>query len=509
MKLIINESTLLETLDDIKRYYPNIPEDIFMELIALDPTYTGKDSAGKYGKWLLNLYNKGKLSKTDFNEVTPLLNQFKIYRNRIQNKDLNSYKSLDDLASTLASVVDDDSMLTNRQKVRFLKNVKSGKISLDKSDDYDVVLDTPNFIVYIPNTHEASMKLGKGTEWCTAHENPDWYNSYTENGRKLYIIKNKRTGERWQYSDKNGDFLNQDDMNFDIPELMCQDKKLSKFFEKFLGVDFYNFDGTFIYTGGRVPSDLVERVENVVISDSVTNIDKLAFYDCSNLKSIVIPNSVTSIGGGAFERCSSLTNITIPNSVTSIDKRAFGECSSLTIIIIPNSVTSIGTGAFYRCSSLTSITIPNSITSIGSNAFDNCTSLKSITIPNSVTDIGNCAFYECSNLTSITITNNVTHIGYSAFFNCSSLKSITISNSITAIDDWTFLGCSSLTSITIPNSVTSIGDYVFRDCPNLTIYTNNDYVIDYCEENEITVKPLSTKNESYTKSNKLKLQIRE
>ena len=555
MILIINESILLETLDDIKKYYPNIPEDIFMELIALDPTYTGKDSAGKYGKWLLNLYNKGKLSKTDFNEVTPLLNQFKIYRNRIQNKDLNSYKSLDDLASTLASVVDDDSMLTPRQKVRFLKNVKSGKIAIDKSDDYDVVLDTPNFIVYVPNTHEASMKLGKGTEWCTAHENPEWYNDYTKGDSKLYIIKNKETGERWQYSDKNGDFLDEYDETFKIAKLMKQDKKLSKFFEQFLGVDYYNFDGLWFYDGEEIPDNFRPAVEEIIISNNITGIGGSAFYNCTSLTSVVIPDSVTSIGREAFCRCKSLTNIiipnsvksiddyafsgchnlknmtipssvesiskyafyycknltsvTIPNGVTSIDDFTFSGCKNLKSINIPNSVTSIGINAFEGCKNLNIITIPDSVTSIGKFAFTYCESLESITIPDSVTNIDNYVFRYCASLTSVTIPNSVTNIGDFAFEGCTRLASITIPNSITSIGKFAFEGCTSLTSVTIPNSIISIYSKAFKNCNKLTIYTNNDYVINYCKENEIAVKPLSTKNESYTKSNKLKLQIRE
>jgi hypothetical protein len=238
------------------------------------------------------------------------------------------------------------------------------------------------------------MKLGKGTKWCTAHEEPKWYNHYTEEGHKLYIIRDKKTGDRWQYSDKTDDFLNQEDKGFNIFELMRQDKKLSKFFEKLLGVDYYAFDGTFIYTGQPVPSDIVNRVENVVISNNVTSIDRSAFDHCTNLTSITIPNSVTSIGNYAFFKCSSLTSITIPNSVTSI---------------------------------------------------------------------GDCAFAYCT----------------------------------------------SLTSIIIPNSVTSIGCWALDDCPNLTIYTDNDYVVDYCEKYKIPVKSLKAKNESYNKRNRLKLQIRE
>ena len=431
---------IYEDISAVQKYYPNIPNDTFMEIIALDPTYTGKDSVGKYGKWLLNLFNRGKISEKDFEEIPTLLNQFTTYKNRIQNKDLNSYKTLDELAEILSSVIDDMSMLTPSQKTKFLKRVKSGKIKVDKSDDYEIVLDTPRFVVYVPNTHEASMKLGKGTRWCTAHENPDWYNSYTENGHKLYIVKDKKTGERWQYSDKTGDFLDENDDEFDVMSLLGQDdaEKLSKFFEKILGIDYYNFDGTWIYIGNPIPKDIAKRVENVVISDGVTGIDERAFYNCDSLTSITIPNSITSIGKDAFFGCSSLKSITIPNSVTSIGNWAFQYCSSLKSITIPNSVTSIGRRAFYECTNLTSITIPNSVTSIGGYAFQYCTSL---------------------------------------------------------------------TSIIIPNSVTSIGDYAFEGCSRLTVHTDNNYVIDYCEEYGLPVKSLKAKNESYRKP--LKLRIRE
>ena len=484
MKLRIIETVLQEAIADVKKYYPNIDDDTFMEIIALDPTYKGKDSVGKYGKWLLNLFNKNKISKSDFTEIPDLLNQFTIYRNRIQNKDLNSYKTLDDLADILSQVVDDDSMLTPRQKVRFLKNVKSGKVQIDASDDFDVVLDTPQFIVYVPNTHEASMKLGKGTEWCTAHENPEWYEKYTKEGHKLYIVKDKKTGERWQYSDDTGDFLDRDDEKFDVTELMRKDKKLSKFFEKFLGFDYFSFDGNWVYDGKEIPDNIKKEITKIIVKDGVTSIDDYAFRGCSDLTSIIISNSVTSVGNEAFDRCSKLTSIIIPNSVTRIGNSAFSYCSNLTSITIPDSITSISWRAFNGCKNLTSITIPNSVTRISTNAFSYCSSLKNITIPNSVISIG-----------------------YYAFQRCSSLTSITIPNSTTSIDDGTFYGCSSLESITIPNSITSIGEDAFEDCYSLTVYTDNDYATNYCKENNVPVQPLKAKNESYSKP--LKLKIRE
>ena len=161
----------------------------------------------------------------------------------------------------------------------------------------------------------------------------------------------------------------------------------------------------------------IRKIEQVVISDSVTEIGKFAFKDCIGLTSITIPDSVTEIGGEAFWGCTSLTSITIPDGVAEIRERVFQGCTSLTSITIPDSVTEIGEFAFKDCTALTSITIPDSVTKIDRIAFVGCTGLTSITIPDSVTEIGWGAFKGCTNLTSITIPDNVTKIGEDAFEN--------------------------------------------------------------------------------------------
>ena len=158
---------------------------------------------------------------------------------------------------------------------------------------------------------------------------------------------------------------------------------------------------------------------------------------------------------------------TIPNSVTTIEKRAFYRCKNLTSVIIPNSVTSIEDSTFFDCMNLTSVTIPNNVTFIGDEVFNGCTSLTSITIPNSVTSIGNGAFSYCYGLMSVTIPNSVTSIGNGAFFLCYGLTSVTIPNRMTYIGNKMFDCCTSLTSVTIPNSVTHIKERAFSACPNL------------------------------------------
>ena len=122
-------------------------------------------------------------------------------------------------------------------------------------------------------------------------------------------------------------------------------------------------------TRNQVYQSAIQKVE---IGDSVTSIDRSAFYNCYSLSSITIPGSVTSISFSAFKSCYSLSSITIPGSVTSISGSAFGGCYSLSSITIPGSVTSIGSSAFGSCYSLSSITIPGSVTSISGSAFSNC-----------------------------------------------------------------------------------------------------------------------------------------
>lgn len=100
---------------------------------------------------------------------------------------------------------------------------------------------------------------------------------------------------------------------------------------------------------------------NVIIPNSVTWIDREAFYNCTNITSVTLPKSVTGIGSYAFSGCTNLKEVTIPNGVEHIYDHAFSDCTSLTSINIPNSVNIIGASAFYKCNSLTEVRLPDNI----------------------------------------------------------------------------------------------------------------------------------------------------
>ena len=179
----------------------------------------------------------------------------------------------------------------------------------------------------------------------------------------------------------------------------------------------------------------------------VESIGDQAFSQCERMNSIVLPDTITSIGSGAFEQCPYLEEIRIPDSVTKIGSSAFSGCKRLTSIVIPDSVTFIGNYAFNGCRSLTSVSLGNGLTTIENSAFESCTALTSITIPDGVTSIGEETFWGCSGLTSIVIPDSVTSIGDYTFTYCESLTSIVIPDSVTTIGESAFWGCSSLETV--------------------------------------------------------------
>jgi hypothetical protein len=234
------------------------------------------------------------------------------------------------------------------------------------------------------------------------------------------------------------------------------------------------------------------KTDSYIIPESVTFIERRAFYGCINLTSITIPKGVTNISSYTFSGCSSLTEITVASNNPSYSSESgvlFDKNKERIILypaektdnsyIIPESVTSIEGSAFDGCINLTSVTIPSSVTSIDNYAFRGCNSLTGITVASnnpiysSESDVlfdknkvAIVRYPEGKTDNSYTIPGSVTVIVEGAFIGCNSLKSIIIPEGILSIGVRAFMDCSSLASITIIN-VTSIGHEAFAGCTGL------------------------------------------
>ncbi len=183
----------------------------------------------------------------------------------------------------------------------------------------------------------------------------------------------------------------------------------------------------------KIPMNAFRRKKltgNLVIPNSITTIEKSAFYQCTGLSgNLTIPNSVTTIGESAFNGCSGFTgNLTLPNSITTIGELAFRGCTGFKgDLTIPNSVTTIGESVFFGCTGLSgNLTIPNSVTTIGEKAFSNCIGFTgNLTIPNSVTTIGNSAFSYCTGFTGdLSLPKSLEVVGSRSFEFCNKIQTI-------------------------------------------------------------------------------------
>ena len=173
----------------------------------------------------------------------------------------------------------------------------------------------------------------------------------------------------------------------------------------------------------------------VVIPEGIETIAARAFMG-KNIMSVVFPNSVKEVLPYAFHHCKKLDEVRLSEGLTQIPKNAFSECENLIEINIPKGVTEIGYQAFYQCSRIEKISLPEGLTHIHNLAFASLGwKFKDIILPESLTYIGGGAFFNCNYLAKIKLPEGVTAIGGSAFSCCNELTEVYIPNSVTEIGE--------------------------------------------------------------------------
>ena len=86
-------------------------------------------------------------------------------------------------------------------------------------------------------------------------------------------------------------------------------------------------------------------IKELILPDSLTEIDTGLFYGYRELEKVVLPENLKVIGESAFAH-STIKEITLPESLEKIGALAFYECHNLQEVAIPGKVTSIGNVAF-------------------------------------------------------------------------------------------------------------------------------------------------------------------
>ena len=306
-------------------------------------------------------------------------------------------------------------------------------------DTFLRVLDENNELYYDENIEKTNCEI-EGNTISLIDKNKNGYINITNgilNGLSIMIIPNE-----WDISETKEDNIK---ASFDIKtgELNIYGTGNAKVA--------YNEDGTPNFELGDMEAieEIIPwlnlNVKKLIIGKNVNKVEVLGLednematrYGNSTFKMNINKFIGTKVEDGNRSYCD-IDGVLFNKDKTELIKYPGGKEKSN--YIIPPTVNKIRIGAFMLCEGLTNIELPDALTSIEMFAFESCRSLKSIKIPYSVKSIEEGAFVLCNNLKIVQIIGEIESIGNDAFFWC---------------DD------------------------------NLTIRTNNAYVAEYCEENNI------------------------
>ena len=112
-----------------------------------------------------------------------------------------------------------------------------------------------------------------------------------------------------------------------------------------------------------------------------TNDKKRLVYCMSQETSFTIPEGVEIIGEMAFRGKKALKNVIIANSVKEIEHDAFYDCDELDNVYVPAGVKVVRSYAFAECDKLKKITFAGTPEKIGRHTFDDCDQLHDIIVP--------------------------------------------------------------------------------------------------------------------------------
>ena len=112
-----------------------------------------------------------------------------------------------------------------------------------------------------------------------------------------------------------------------------------------------------------------------------TNDKKRLVYCMSQETSFTIPEGVEVIGEMAFRGKKALKNVIIANSVKEIEHDAFYDCDELDNVYVPAGVKVVRSYAFAECDKLKKITFAGTPEKVGRHTFEDCDQLHDIIVP--------------------------------------------------------------------------------------------------------------------------------
>ena len=192
---------------------------------------------------------------------------------------------------------------------------------------------------------------------------------------------------------------------------------------------YYHFENGVIYN--KFKTTIIgclngSQIDELRIPETVTSINRNAFWNCKGIKKVVITKNVVRIGYNPFASAENMYLESESPEIISRDGILYDKTMSNLLCAtnravgksyrVPDSVKIINRGVFSGCKDLEQIDF-NGVIYIDKSSFTNCTSLKEVYIPDSVTYVGEWVFSYCKNLQAVSI-HKKTFVDKNAFNEC-------------------------------------------------------------------------------------------
>ncbi len=179
--------------------------DAFIEKLGeIDPSRNGM-----YMPWLAKhaISNPNENRTEDLDRVGEDLRNFEQFKRQIERKDINQYRSFQDLYDVIAP------FLRPRELTKDEKEKAKQQAELEKvKKDIITVYNGSEGWIRIPTTREAAIFLGQNTRWCTSARGNNMFDHYAKSD-SLFVVYDKETKARSQLHIDSGQFAGEDDRN--------------------------------------------------------------------------------------------------------------------------------------------------------------------------------------------------------------------------------------------------------------------------------------------------------
>lgn len=180
MSILLNEGRK----EDLKKRYSNKFSEENLDWILNISDLV--DFNHKYSDFVLkNLNPNSETFDEDVQTAVEIVKDFDKYQSKLTKKDINQYKSIQELDDALEIIV---------QAEKEKEEERAAERQVDK------IYEDDSFLVVKPKTELASCKYGSNTKWCVTSRGTGHFERYTLGRQGLYFIINKKNSTNRDYS---------------------------------------------------------------------------------------------------------------------------------------------------------------------------------------------------------------------------------------------------------------------------------------------------------------------